>query len=88
MYRRRRAAPLIVFAVSPETSSRKMDKGVVKRGVKVHRSVKTRMLAKGMNGGKPTYEPAILFLIDNRLRKLGREEWLAEPKSNYFEWVQ
>ena len=65
-----------------------MDEGVMKRGVKVHRSVKTRMLAKGPNGEDPKYEPAILFLIDNRPRKLEREEWLVEHKSDYFEWVQ
>ena len=75
-----------MLVVSPDISqSREMDEGVKKRGVKVHRSVKTRMLAKGED---PKYVPAICFLTDTGLRKLKREEWLAEPKPKYFEWVQ
>ena len=64
-----------------------MDEGVKNRGVKVHRSVKTRMLANSPDGGKPAYLPAIRFLTDTGVRALTPEEWLAEPKPKYFEWV-
>ena len=89
MRHRRRATLLIVLAVRPDVLIRReMDDGVMKRGVKVHRSVKTRMLANGPNGEDPKYVPATRFLTETGLRELKREEWLAEPKPKYFEWVQ
>jgi len=59
---------------------------VIRRGMKVHRSVKLRMLAQGRKGeGKP-YVPRVRFFIDGQIRRLTREEWLADqPK--HFEWV-
>jgi len=59
---------------------------VMKRGVKVHRSVKTRMLACPMDGNSKPYLPKIRFMIGGEPRCLTRKEWLAD-KSEYFEWV-
>jgi hypothetical protein len=58
---------------------------VIHRGMKVHRSVKTRMLAQAMEGGE-LYRPKIRCVINGKLRRLTREEWLADVP-NHFEWV-
>ena len=46
-----------------------------------------RMQAKGPDGENPTYKPAIRFLFGTEARTLTRDEWLAEPKPKYFDWV-
>ena len=51
---------------------------------KVHRSVKTRILAEGPGG--ELYWPKAHFMIGDKARRLTREEWLAE-KPDHFEWV-
>ena len=58
----------------------------MRRGVKVHRSVKTRIMADGVDGENKPYLPKIRCVIDGRPRHLTREEWLA-PEPAYFEWV-
>ena len=65
---------------------RKVDHRVMRRGMKVHRSVKTRMMANGVEGGKGQYLPKIRCVVDGVARRLTREEWLAEVPE-YFEWV-
>jgi hypothetical protein len=58
---------------------------VMHRGMKVHRSVKIRMLAQPSEGGKK-YRPKIRCMIQGKLRHIRSEEWLAdEPK--HFKWV-
>ena len=57
---------------------------VMERGVKVHRSVKTRMLARGLDG--ELYLPEVRFTIGDEVRCLTREEWLAETPE-HFEWI-
>lgn len=59
---------------------------VMRRGVKVHRSVKTRMLARNPEGGNRPYSPKIRCVIDGEARRLTREEWLAD-EPEFFEWV-
>ena len=61
-----------------------MDKKVTGRPVKVHRSVKTRILAEPRVGDP--YLPKMRFRIDCNIRKLERKEWLAENPV-HFEWV-
>ena len=58
----------------------------MKPGVKpkVHRSVKTRILAGGQGG--ELYRPKARFVIGDEVRRLTREEWLAK-KPKHFEWV-
>jgi hypothetical protein len=57
------------------------------RGMKVHRSVKTRMLARATEGeGKP-YHPKIRCVINGEARRLTREEWLAENQSTLSGWT-
>ena len=51
---------------------------------KVHRSVKTRILARGPDG--ELYQPKARFIIDGKAQHLMRGEWLAE-KPEHFEWV-
>ena len=59
---------------------------VMKRGIKVHRSVKTRMSASPMDGSNEEYLPKIRFTIDGKPRCLTKKEWLAkEPE--HFKWV-
>lgn len=59
---------------------------MIRRGMKVHRSVKLRMLAQGRKGeGKP-YVPKVRFLINGEIRRLTREEWLAD-RPEFFEWA-
>jgi len=53
--------------------------------MKVHRSVKTRMLARAIEGEKQ-YSPEIRCEIDGEVRHLTREEWLAD-KPAHFMWV-
>ena len=75
-----------MLMVSSElTEGRVMDKGVIERYVKVHRSVKIRILAKPDEGDP--YLPAMHFLIGKDVRKLKPEEWLAENPT-YFRWVE
>ncbi|KAF9786823.1 hypothetical protein BJ322DRAFT_1052259 [Thelephora terrestris] len=59
---------------------------VMRRGMKVHRSVKTRMLAQTTQGNGEPYVPKIRCMVNGKPRRLTREEWLAEPP-RYFEWV-
>jgi len=59
---------------------------VMRRGMKVHRSVKTRMSTRAPKGDDKPYRPKVRCVIDGEPRRLTREEWLAdEPK--FFEWV-
>jgi hypothetical protein len=58
---------------------------VMRRGMKVHRSVKARMLAQEVRGGEP-YQPKIRCVIKGKSRRLTREEWLADDPG-HFEWV-
>jgi hypothetical protein len=68
---------------------------MIKRGVKVHRSVKTRILASPKDEKSKGYVPRIRFTIEGEKepRCLEREEWLAEPKTKeeeekrIFKWV-
>ena len=62
-----------------------MYRRVMDRGMKVHRSVRTRIETSGKDGGKE-YLPLIRCSINGTIRPLTREEWLAEPPA-YFEWV-
>lgn len=64
---------------------REVYRDVVKRGVKVHRSVRTRMLAQPMEGSDK-YLPKVRFAIGGKLLRLGREKWLVD-KPDYIEWV-
>ena len=59
-------------------------KEVIDRGIRVHRSVKTRMEAKPMPGKKKPYRPKVRFTINGEVRRLERSEWLA---GEHFEWV-
>jgi len=63
-----------------------VDRLVMERCVKVHRSVRARMLAKSLDGEDKMYSPKIRFPIDGKVRCLTREEWLAN-KPKHFEWV-
>ena len=65
---------------------REVYEGVMKRGIKVHRSVKARMLAFPMDRSNELYVPKIRFTIGGEVRRLSREEWLAD-KPEYFDWV-
>jgi len=65
---------------------RKVYRQVMRRGVKVHRSVRTRMMADGVGGEKKPYLPKIRCFIGGKVRRLTREEWLAE-EPEHFEWV-
>ena len=59
------------------------------RGIRIHRSVKTRMLAEPMEGTTKKYRPKVRFMIDGKVRRLEREEWLPEDDADpvYFDWV-
>jgi hypothetical protein len=60
---------------------------VIERGnIKVHRSVRLRMLAQGTDGNGKLYLPKIRRMVDGRVRRLTREEWLEE-ESQLFQWV-
>jgi len=65
---------------------RKVYHRVMRRGMKVHRSVKTRMMAHGVEGQNGAYSPKIRCVIDGKARRLTREEWLAQVPE-FFEWV-
>lgn len=65
---------------------REVYKEVMESGIKVHRSVRTRMLAFPMDGSNKLYLPKIRFTVDGEPRRLTREEWLAD-EPEYFEWV-
>ena len=55
-------------------------------GVKVHRSVKTRILAGVVEGNGVPYLPQIRITINGKAERLERKGWLEkEPK--HFEWV-
>ena len=58
---------------------------VMERGMKVHRSVRTRMLAEPMEGDDKKYRPKIRCLIGDKVRRPKRDEWLQEEFD--FEWV-
>ena len=86
-YHRRRAASLIILAVSwNRGKGRKVYHRVMQRGMKVHRSVKTRMEAGSTDGKGSPYVPKIRCVIDGEARRLTKEEWLA-PEPKFFEWV-
>jgi hypothetical protein len=59
---------------------------VMDRGMKVHRSVKTRMLACATKEKNKQYLPKIRCMIGGQARRLTREEWLAD-EPDHFEWV-
>ena len=65
---------------------REVYKDVIERGVKIHRSVRTRMFALPMDGSDQQYLPKVRFAIGGKPQHLTREEWLAD-KPEYFEWV-
>jgi len=54
------------------------------RGMKVHRSVKTRIESFRM--GKEPYLPKIRCVVDGETRCLSEGEWLDENQV-LFEWV-
>ena len=59
---------------------------VIRDGMKVHRSVQTRILAERIEGERVPYLPKLRLVVDGELRRLKREEWLAE-RSHYVKWV-
>jgi len=76
---------LITLVVSwNRGEGREVYEEVMKRGVKVHGSVRARMMTSPMDGSDELYLPKIRFPIDGELRCLTREEWL---EGKYFEWV-
>ena len=56
--------------------------------LKVHRSVRARILARSANGKDEGYVPAVRFAIKGEADplRLSGEEWLANPPK-HFEWV-
>ena len=85
-YHRRWAASLIVVDSWNRGKGRKVYHRVMERGVKVHRSVRTRILARATVGENKPYLPKIRCVINGKPRCLTREEWLAkEPE--HFKWV-
>ena len=85
-YHRLRAASLIMSAVSWNCGrGRKVYQQVMPRGMKVHRSVETRLLAG--NAGEKPYRPKIRCeMRDGKIRRPTRDEWLVEPTFD-FTWV-
>jgi len=80
-------ASLIVLVFSwNRGKGRKVYQRVMRRGMKVHRSVKTRMLAGGVEGKHGHYLPRIRCVIDGTVRSLTKEEWMAD-EPEHFEWV-
>ena len=78
---------MIIPAVSwNRGAGRKVYHRVMQRGMKVHRSVKTRMLARGVQGENKPYRPKIRCVINDKIRRPTREEWLADEPT-FFEWV-
>jgi hypothetical protein len=61
---------------------------IVDHRLKVHRSVRTRILARGANGEEEGYLPAVRYIIkgETEPRCLTRKEWLADPPK-HFKWV-
>ena len=62
-----------------------MPRLVMERRMKVHRSVKTRILASGREG-RLQYLPRIRCSINGVIRPLTRAEWLADDPV-HFDWV-
>jgi hypothetical protein len=58
----------------------------MRRGLKIHRSVKTRMEALDLDGKGGTYVPKIRPFVKGKARRFTVEEWLAE-NPDHFEWV-
>ena len=54
--------------------------------MKVHRSVKTRILAHGREGDGKRYWPKIRCVIEGKVRRLTEAEWSA-PEPEHFKWV-
>ena len=54
--------------------------------MKVHRSVKTRMLAEPMEGDDKKYRPKVRCLIGGEIRRPERKEWLKDDPT-FFTWV-
>lgn len=65
---------------------RKVYHQVMKRGMKVHRSVRTRILAGDIEGANSQYLPKTRCIVDGVPRHLTRDEWLKEVP-DYFEWA-
>jgi hypothetical protein len=83
------AVKLILLVVSQNLGKgRIVNRSVMKRGLKVHRSVKARILARGVDGKNEGYLPKIRCAIKDgeEPRCLEKKEWLAD-KPEYFEWV-
>jgi hypothetical protein len=61
---------------------------IVDHRLKVHRSVRTRILARGENGEEEGYLPAVRYIIKGEAepRRLTREEWM-EDSPKHFKWV-
>ena len=58
---------------------------MMSRGMKVHRSVKTRIESFRMRKNE-SYLPKVRFEIDGKTRCLSEGEWLDENQK-LFEWV-
>ena len=95
-HHRRRTASLILLVISRNHGEgRVVYLPMIKRGMKVHRSVKTRILASPKDEKSKGYVPRIRFTIEGEKepRCLARDEWLAEPKTEeeekkrVFKWV-
>jgi len=67
-------------------AGRKVFTQVMRRGMKVHRSVKTRMEAS-KQGNLENYRPRIRPVIGNAARRLTIEEWVSD-NPEFFEWVE
>ena len=84
-YNRPRAASLITLVVSWNLwKGRKVYKQVMDRGMKVHSSVRTRMLAEG--GKDSPYLPEVRCVMEDGTRQPTRKEWLANEPT-FFKWV-
>ena len=60
--------------------------GVMRRGMKVHRSVRARILDHGREGNGKPYRPRIRCTIGDEVRPLSETEWL-DPDPKHFKWV-
>lgn len=54
--------------------------------IKVHKSVRTRMLAESVQGDNNPYWPKIRCMINGVVRRPTRKEWLADDP-DFLEWV-
>ena len=89
IYHRLRVASLTMLVASRNCGiGRKVYQQVMPRGMKVHRSVRTRMVALDMEGKKnKRYLPKVQCeMHDGKIRCPTREEWLEDPGFD-FKWV-